>query len=332
MAGPCRAPRSAVAQRVAARRGPNASRYRRVYAGRAQRDVYDVAIDSYSARDCDLLPGDRDGRRARDGLRLAIERRVRSGQRLPQDVPLRAGGRARLRHPDERQPVDQPVDHLAAARATSTPARGWRRRRRSITPPGSSATACGRSRRSIAPRSSATISASTSTCCSAARSAARPPALYLIYPQGNPLQATEDSPYLQLGEVQVRPADPRSRHRHGGTSLEVAAKYALLSFDATMRSNVTVGPPIDLLLYKKDSFDVDALPAARGARSGPQPDSRLVGAVAAAGRRAAAGDRLRASRIAAQHARRAPWRSDATPAPDRLDGCMMRLTHRRSVP
>ena len=74
-------------------------------------------------------------------------------------------------------------------------------RRRSITPPGSSATASAASRKSTAPRSSATISASTSTCCSAARSAARPPTLYLIYPQGNPLQATEDSPYLQLGEV-----------------------------------------------------------------------------------------------------------------------------------
>ena len=41
------------------------------------------------------------------------------------------------------------------------------------------------------------------------------------------------------------------------TSLEVAAKYALLSFDATMRSNVTVGPPIDLLFYKKNSFEID---------------------------------------------------------------------------
>jgi putative proteasome-type protease len=41
------------------------------------------------------------------------------------------------------------------------------------------------------------------------------------------------------------------------TSLEIAAKYALLSFDATMRSNVTVGPPIDLLLYKKDRLTID---------------------------------------------------------------------------
>ena len=82
-----------------------------------------------------------------------------------------------------------------------------------------------------------------------------PPTLYLIYPQGNPLQATEDSPYLQLGEVKYgRPI--LDRGIQAGTSLEVAAKYALLSFDATMRSNVTVGPPIDLLLYKKDSLAV----------------------------------------------------------------------------
>ena len=82
------------------------------------------------------------------------------------------------------------------------------------------------------------------------------PELFLIYPQGNPLQATEDSPYLQLGEVKYgRPI--LDRGIEAGTSLEVAAKYALLSFDATMRSNVTVGPPIDLLLYKKDTLAID---------------------------------------------------------------------------
>jgi putative proteasome-type protease len=79
------------------------------------------------------------------------------------------------------------------------------------------------------------------------------PGLYLIYPQGNPLQATEDSPYLQLGECKYgRPI--LDRGIDSATSLEVAAKYALLSFDATIRSNVTVGPPIDLLLYKRDSL------------------------------------------------------------------------------
>jgi putative proteasome-type protease len=84
----------------------------------------------------------------------------------------------------------------------------------------------------------------------------QPPALYLIYPQGNPLQATEDSPYLQLGEVKYgRPI--LDRGIEATTPLEVAAKYALLSLDATMRSNVTVGPPIDLLIYRNDSLTID---------------------------------------------------------------------------
>ena len=81
------------------------------------------------------------------------------------------------------------------------------------------------------------------------------PNLYLIYPQGNPLAATEDSLYLQLGECKYgRPI--LDRGIQATTSLEVAAKYALLSLDATMRSNVTVGPPFDLLLYKKDSLKI----------------------------------------------------------------------------
>jgi len=81
------------------------------------------------------------------------------------------------------------------------------------------------------------------------------PNLYLIYPQGNPIAATEDSLYLQLGECKYgRPI--LDRGIQATTSLEVAAKYALLSLDATMRSNVTVGPPFDLLLYKKDSLEV----------------------------------------------------------------------------
>lgn len=83
-----------------------------------------------------------------------------------------------------------------------------------------------------------------------------PPALYLIYPQGNPIRATEDSPYLQVGEVKYgRPI--LDRGIEAATPLEIAAKYALLSLDATMRSNVTVGPPIDLLLYRRDSLVID---------------------------------------------------------------------------
>src|SRR5215472_13233733 len=76
-----------------------------------------------------------------------------------------------------------------------------------------------------------------------------PPDLYLIYPQGNPLAATEESPYLQIGECKYgRPILDRGV-RYELTTLEEAAKYALISLDSTMRSNVTVGPPIDLLVY-----------------------------------------------------------------------------------
>jgi putative proteasome-type protease len=81
------------------------------------------------------------------------------------------------------------------------------------------------------------------------------PGLYLIYPQGNPLRATDDSPYLQLGECKYgRPI--LDRGVEAGTTLEVAAKYALLAFDATIRSNVTVGPPIEIVIYRKDALNV----------------------------------------------------------------------------
>ena len=82
------------------------------------------------------------------------------------------------------------------------------------------------------------------------------PGVYLIYPQGNPLQATEESPYLQIGETKYgRPILDRGI-RFNETTLEEAAKYALLSLDSTMKSNVTVGPPIDLIAYSTDELDV----------------------------------------------------------------------------
>ncbi len=83
-----------------------------------------------------------------------------------------------------------------------------------------------------------------------------PPELYHIYPQGNPLRATEDCPYLQVGEVKYgRPILDRGV-RFEKTSLQDAARYALISIDSTMKSNATVGPPIDLLMYKAGELDV----------------------------------------------------------------------------
>jgi putative proteasome-type protease len=80
--------------------------------------------------------------------------------------------------------------------------------------------------------------------------------LYLIYPQGNPIRASEDSPFLQIGEAKYgRPILVRGI-QYEETPLEEAAKYALISMDSTMRSNVTVGPPIDLVVYRADSLEI----------------------------------------------------------------------------
>ncbi len=83
-----------------------------------------------------------------------------------------------------------------------------------------------------------------------------PPQLYMIYAQGNPIRATQASPFLQIGETKYgRPILDRGV-RYGATTLDQAVKYALISLDSTMRSNVAVGPPIDLLVYGTDEFAV----------------------------------------------------------------------------
>ncbi|MEZ0266717.1 MAG: peptidase, partial [Phycisphaerae bacterium] len=83
-----------------------------------------------------------------------------------------------------------------------------------------------------------------------------PPALFMVYPQGNPLQASADSPFLQIGETKYGKPILDRGCSFENTTLEAAAKYALLSLDSTMKSNVTVGPPIDLLAYSADEFDI----------------------------------------------------------------------------
>ncbi len=79
------------------------------------------------------------------------------------------------------------------------------------------------------------------------------PQLYLIYPQGNFIQATKETPFLQIGETKYgKPIIDRTITYD--TPLEDAAKCALLSIDSTMKSNISVGPPINLIMYKTDSF------------------------------------------------------------------------------
>jgi len=83
-----------------------------------------------------------------------------------------------------------------------------------------------------------------------------PPQVLLIYPEGNFITTSEHVPFLQIGESKYgKPILDRIITEK--TSIAVAARCALVSMDSTMRSNVTVGPPIELLLYKKDSFKLD---------------------------------------------------------------------------
>jgi len=81
------------------------------------------------------------------------------------------------------------------------------------------------------------------------------PRLFQVYQAGNVVEASSRSPFLQIGETDYgKPILDRALT--GGTSLDEAAKLAMLSFDATMRSNLSVGPPIDLLRYRTDSLSV----------------------------------------------------------------------------
>lgn len=79
--------------------------------------------------------------------------------------------------------------------------------------------------------------------------------LFQLYAAGNFIEATRDTPFLQIGEIKYgKPI--LDRIITPAVSLVDAAKCALISFDSTMRSNVSVGPPIDVMLYRRDSLDV----------------------------------------------------------------------------
>ena len=79
------------------------------------------------------------------------------------------------------------------------------------------------------------------------------PGVYLVYSEGNYITTSEDTPYLQIGETKYgKPI--LDRILAPDSSLETAALCGLVSMDSTMRSNLTVGPPIEVLVYERDSF------------------------------------------------------------------------------
>ncbi|HEX8234929.1 MAG TPA: hypothetical protein VF600_03150 [Abditibacteriaceae bacterium] len=82
-----------------------------------------------------------------------------------------------------------------------------------------------------------------------------PPQIYYIYPQGNVMHASTDSPFLQIGESKYgKPILDRGFNCK--TRLADAIKFGVISMDSTMKSNLSVGPPIDLLVYETDSLRV----------------------------------------------------------------------------
>lgn len=80
-----------------------------------------------------------------------------------------------------------------------------------------------------------------------------PPRLFMIYPEGNFIEAGDDTPFFQIGETKygrpilVRAYDPT-------LGFEEAMKLLLVSFDSTLKANLSVGAPFDFHLYETDSL------------------------------------------------------------------------------
>jgi putative proteasome-type protease len=81
------------------------------------------------------------------------------------------------------------------------------------------------------------------------------PRLFMIYPEGNFIEAGLDTPFFQIGETKygkpiiVRAYDP-------AMSFAETAKLLMVSFDSTLKSNLSVGLPLDLLFYETNTFKI----------------------------------------------------------------------------
>lgn len=82
-----------------------------------------------------------------------------------------------------------------------------------------------------------------------------PPKLFLIYPEGNFIECSDETPYFQIGETKYgRPILVRGHDSK--MSFEDAVKLLLVSFDSTMKANLSVGLPLDLQIYETDTLKV----------------------------------------------------------------------------
>lgn len=79
------------------------------------------------------------------------------------------------------------------------------------------------------------------------------PRLFLIYPEGNFIEAGSDTPFFQIGETKYgRPILVRAYDRE--MSFEAAVKLLMVSFDSTIKANLTVGLPLDVQTYEAGSL------------------------------------------------------------------------------
>lgn len=81
------------------------------------------------------------------------------------------------------------------------------------------------------------------------------PRLFLIYPEGNFIEASDDTPFFQIGEAKYgKPILVRAHD--AGMSFEDAIKLLMVSFDSTIKSNLSVGLPLDFVTYARDSLTI----------------------------------------------------------------------------
>ncbi len=80
------------------------------------------------------------------------------------------------------------------------------------------------------------------------------PRLFMIYPEGNFIEASFDTPFFQIGETKYgRPIILRAYDRD--MSFEDAVKLLMVSFDSTLKANLSVGLPLDLMVIERDRFE-----------------------------------------------------------------------------
>lgn len=83
-----------------------------------------------------------------------------------------------------------------------------------------------------------------------------PHGAYMVYAEGNSITHSASTPFLQIGENKYgKPI--LDRFLKLDTSIDEAARCCLVSMDSTIRSNASVGPPVEMLIYRKDSFSLN---------------------------------------------------------------------------